>query len=48
MILSFPKCRAHPRRKFVEAQEAQHTGKTGRVDVALGLINKLYGIERQR
>ena len=39
-------CWAHARRKFVEAQKVQPKGKTGRADVALSLINKLYGIER--
>jgi transposase len=37
---------AHARRKFVEAQKVQPKGKTGRADIALNLINKLYGIER--
>ena len=39
-------CWAHARRKFVEAQKVQPKGKTGRADMALTLINKLYGIER--
>ncbi|MGF6489440.1 transposase [Pseudomonas frederiksbergensis] len=39
-------CWAHARRKFVEAQKVQPKGKTGRADIALSLINKLYGIER--
>ena len=39
-------CWAHARRKFVEAQKVQPKGKTGRADIALGMINKLYGIER--
>lgn len=39
-------CWAHARRKFVEAQKVQPKGKTGRADVALNLINRLYGIER--
>ncbi|MNJ18580.1 Transposase IS66 family protein [compost metagenome] len=39
-------CWAHARRKFVEAQMVQPKGKTGRADIALNLINKLYGIER--
>ena len=39
-------CWAHARRKFVEAQKLQPKGKTGRADMALNLINKLYGIER--
>ncbi|SDR69928.1 MULTISPECIES: IS66 family transposase [Pseudomonadaceae] len=40
-------CWAHARRKFIEAQKAQPKGKTGRADMALSLINKLYGIERE-
>lgn len=40
-------CMAHVRRKFVEAQKVQPKGKTGRADVALTMINKLYGIERE-
>lgn len=39
-------CWAHARRKFVEALKVQPKGKTGRADIALNLINKLYGIER--
>ena len=39
-------CMAHVRRKFVDAQKVQPKGKTGRADVALTMINKLYGIER--
>jgi len=43
-------CWAHARRKFVEAQRAQPktqgAAKTGKVDVALNFIGKLYGIER--
>ena len=39
-------CRAHVRRKFVEAQKVQPKGTTERADVALAMINKLYGIER--
>ena len=39
-------CWAHARRKFVEAQKVQPKGKTGRADIALNLINKLYGLER--
>ena len=39
-------CWAHARRKFIEAQKVQPKGKTGRADMALNLINKLYGIER--
>lgn len=40
-------CLAHARRKFVEAQKVQPKGKAGRADVALGLINRLYAIERE-
>ena len=40
-------CMAHARRKFVEAQKVQPKGKTGRADIALAMINKLYGIERE-
>ena len=39
-------CWAHARRKFVEAKKVQPKGKTGRADIALNLINKLYAIER--
>jgi len=39
-------CWAHARRKFVEAQKVQPKGKTGRADMALNLIGKLYGIEK--
>jgi len=39
-------CWAHARRKFVEAQKVQPKGNPGRADMALNLINKLYGIER--
>ncbi len=39
-------CWAHARRKFVEAQKVQPKGKTGRADMALNLINKLYGVGR--
>ncbi|MNJ24867.1 Transposase IS66 family protein [compost metagenome] len=39
-------CWAHARRKFVDAQKVQPKGKTGRADIALNLIYKLYGIER--
>ena len=34
---------AHARRKFVDAQKVQPKGKTGRADIALTMINKLYG-----
>lgn len=39
-------CWAHALRKFVEAQKVRPKGKTGRADIALNLIKKLYGIER--
>lgn len=39
-------CWAHARRKFVEGQKVQPKGKTGRAYIALNLINKLYGVER--
>jgi len=39
-------CWAHARRKFIEAQTAQPKGKTGKADMALSMIQKLYGIER--
>jgi hypothetical protein len=39
-------CMAHARRKFVDAQKVQPKGKTGRADMALTMINKLYGVER--
>lgn len=40
-------CMAHVRRKFVDARKVQPKGKTGRADIALTMINKLYGIERE-
>lgn len=39
-------CWAHARRKFIEAQKAQPKGKTGSADVAVKMIGKLYGVER--
>ena len=39
-------CWAHAHRKFVEARKVQPKGKTGRAVIALNLINKLYGVER--
>jgi len=36
---------AHARRKFVETQKVQPKGKTGRADIELKLISKLYGTE---
>ena len=38
-------CWAHARRKFIEAQTAQPKGKTGKADMALNMIQKLYRIE---
>lgn len=40
-------CWAHTRRKFVEAQKAQPKGKTGRADLAISLIAKLYAVEKR-
>lgn len=40
-------CWAHARRKFKEAQAVQPKGKTGRADIALGFITKLYAVEKQ-
>lgn len=40
-------CWAHGRRKFIEAKQAQPKGKTGKADVALSHIQKLYAIEKQ-
>jgi transposase len=39
-------CWAHVRRRFVEAVKVQPKGKRGLADEAVGLIGKLYGIER--
>ena len=38
-------CMAHARRKFTDAKAAQPKNKTGKADVILSLIQKLYGIE---
>ena len=38
-------CMAHARRKFIDAKTAQVKSKTGKADVVLSLIGKLYGIE---
>ena len=40
-------CWAHVRRRFVEAVRVQPKGKRGRADEAVGLIGKLYRIERE-
>lgn len=39
-------CWAHARRKFIDAQKASPKSKTGKADVAVGLIAKLYAIEK--
>jgi len=38
-------CWAHARRKFIEAKQAQGKNKSGKADMALSYIQKLYGIE---
>ncbi|MGJ8694603.1 MAG: IS66 family transposase [Thalassotalea sp.] len=38
-------CWAHARRKFIEAQTTQPKGKTGKADIALSMIQKLYRLE---
>lgn len=40
-------CWAHSRRKFIEAQKAQPKGKTGKADMAISFIAKLYAVEKQ-
>lgn len=40
-------CWAHVRRRFVEATRVSPKGKRGRADEAVGLIGKLYRIERE-
>lgn len=40
-------CWAHARRKFKEAQKAQPKGKTGKADMAINFIAKLYAVEKQ-
>lgn len=39
-------CWAHARRKFIEAQKANPKNKTGKADMAIGYIAKLYAIEK--
>jgi transposase len=39
-------CWAHARRKFKEAQKAQPKGKTGKADMAINFIAKLYAVEK--
>ena len=38
-------CFAHARRKFIEAKKLQGKGKTGKADIALAKIQKLYALE---
>lgn len=40
-------CWAHARRKFIDAQKAQPKGKTGKADMAISFIAKLYAVEKQ-
>ena len=40
-------CFAHARRKFTEAKKAQVKGKSGKADMALAMIQKLYRIETE-
>lgn len=40
-------CFAHARRKFMEAKQAQPKGKSGKADMALNQIQRLYSIEKQ-
>ena len=40
-------CWAHSRRKFMDAQKAQPKGKTGKADMAINFIGKLYAVEKQ-
>jgi len=40
-------CLAHARRYFIDAQKKRPTKKSGKVDVALNFIGKLYGVEQR-
>jgi hypothetical protein len=40
-------CWAHARRKFIDAKKAQPKGKTGKADMAINFIAKLYAVEKQ-
>lgn len=40
-------CMAHARRKFMDAKKLQTKNKSGKADVALSMIQKLYAIERR-
>ena len=44
--LSRLRCWAHARRKLIDVQRQQHKGKSGKADIALGFIQKLYRIEK--
>lgn len=39
-------CWAHARRKFIDAQRQQPKGKSGKADMALGFIQKLYALDK--
>lgn len=39
-------CWAHARRKFKDAKKAQPKGKTGKADMAISFIAKLYAVEK--
>ena len=39
-------CWAHSRRKFIDAQKSQVKGKTGKADIAINFIAKLYAVEK--
>ncbi|SIS93864.1 IS66 family transposase [Neptunomonas antarctica] len=39
-------CWTHARRKFIDAQRQQPKGKSGKADMALSFIQKLYGVEK--
>lgn len=39
-------CWAHARRKFMEAKKAQPKGKSGKADMAISFIAKLYAVEK--
>jgi len=38
-------CMAHARRKFMDAKKVQGKGTTGKADVVLAKIQKLYALE---
>ncbi|MFT6288255.1 MAG: transposase [Alcanivorax sp.] len=41
-------CWAHIHRKFMDAQKAQSKGRTGKADMAINFIGKLYGVEKRQ